>query len=138
MWLHVSWYILFCSLIWTIVESGIKHHNPNPPCSLRSDLKLDIDLKLDMWQKMKKELSNDGRHCRVRVMVFNTSFNNISAISWQSVLLLEEIKVTRENRWHIANHWQTLSHNVASSTPRNEQIPSHNFRSDRHWLHRRL
>jgi hypothetical protein len=26
----------------------------------------------------------------------------------------------------------TLSHNVASSTPRNEQIPSHNFRSDRH------
>jgi hypothetical protein len=29
-------------------------------------------------------------HNRVRVMVFNTTFNNISVISWQSVLLLEE------------------------------------------------
>jgi hypothetical protein len=27
---------------------------------------------------------------RVRVMVFNATFNNISAISWQSVLLVEE------------------------------------------------
>ena len=28
--------------------------------------------------------------CRVRVMVFNATFNNISAISRQSVLLVEE------------------------------------------------
>ena len=34
---------------------------------------------------------------RVKVMVFNATFNNISAISWQSVLLVEEIKVPREN-----------------------------------------
>jgi hypothetical protein len=27
----------------------------------------------------------------VRVMVFNATFNNISAISWQSVLLVEKI-----------------------------------------------
>ena len=27
---------------------------------------------------------------RVRVMVLNTPFNNISVISWQSVLLMEE------------------------------------------------
>jgi len=27
---------------------------------------------------------------RVRVMVFNATFNNISAISWRSVLLVEE------------------------------------------------
>ena len=32
---------------------------------------------------------------RVRVMVFNTTFNNISAISWQSVLLVEKIGSTR-------------------------------------------
>ena len=32
---------------------------------------------------------------RVRVMVFNATFNNISVISWQSVLLVEE---TEENR----------------------------------------
>jgi hypothetical protein len=31
------------------------------------------------------------------LMVFNTTFNNISAISWQSVLLVEESRVPREN-----------------------------------------
>jgi hypothetical protein len=34
---------------------------------------------------------------KVRVMVFNTAFNNISAISWQSVLLAEETGVHGEN-----------------------------------------
>ena len=32
-----------------------------------------------------------------RVMVFNATFNNISVISWRSVLLMEETKVSREN-----------------------------------------
>jgi len=32
-----------------------------------------------------------------RVMVFNATFNNISVISWQSVLLVEETGVPREN-----------------------------------------
>jgi hypothetical protein len=31
-----------------------------------------------------------------RVMVFNTTFNNISVISWQSVLLVEETTVPGE------------------------------------------
>ena len=31
------------------------------------------------------------------VMVFNATFNNISAISWQSVLLVEETGVPGEN-----------------------------------------
>jgi hypothetical protein len=43
-------------------------------------------------------------------MVFNATFNNISAISWRSVLLVEE---TGENHRPVASHWQTLSHNVA-------------------------
>jgi hypothetical protein len=34
---------------------------------------------------------------RVRVMVLNTTFNNISVISWQSVLLVEETGVPGEN-----------------------------------------
>jgi hypothetical protein len=34
---------------------------------------------------------------RVRAMVFNTNFKNISAISWQSVLFVEETGVPREN-----------------------------------------
>jgi hypothetical protein len=34
---------------------------------------------------------------RVRVMVFNITFNNISIISWRSVLLVEETEIPREN-----------------------------------------
>jgi len=44
-------------------------------------------------------------------MVFNVTFNNISVISWRSVLLMEETEVLGEN------HRQTLSHSVVSSTP---------------------
>ena len=47
-------------------------------------------------------------------MVFNTTFNNILAISWQSVLLVEETGVPRENHRPVASHCQTLSHNVVS------------------------
>jgi hypothetical protein len=57
-------------------------------------------------------------------MVFNTTFNNISAISWQSVLLVEETGVPRENHWPVASHWQSLSHNVASSIPCNHSVIS--------------
>ena len=46
------------------------------------------------------------------LMVFNATFNNISAISWQSVLLLEETRVPGETHRPAAGHLQTLSHNV--------------------------
>ena len=39
-------------------------------------------------------------------MVFNTLFNNISVISWRSVLLVEESGVPGENHWLVASHWQ--------------------------------
>ena len=48
----------------------------------------------------------------VCLMVFNATFNNISFISWRTVLLLEETGGPRENLWPVASHWQTLSHNV--------------------------
>ncbi len=51
-------------------------------------------------------------------MVFNATFNNISVISWRSVLLVEEIGVPGENHQPVASQWQTLSHNVALSTQR--------------------
>ena len=47
-------------------------------------------------------------------MVFNATFNNISAISWRSVLLMEETGVPGENHRPVASHLQTLSHNVGS------------------------
>jgi hypothetical protein len=37
-------------------------------------------------------------------MVFNATFNNISVISWWSVLLVEEIGVPAENHRHAASH----------------------------------
>jgi len=37
-------------------------------------------------------------------MVFNATFNNISVISWCSVLLMEETEEPRENHWHVASH----------------------------------
>jgi hypothetical protein len=58
---------------------------------------------------------------RLRVMVFHATFNNISAISCRSVLLVGERGVTGEKHWPVTSHWQTLSDNVVSSTPRHER-----------------
>ena len=52
---------------------------------------------------------------------FNATFNNISVILWRSFLLLENTGVPWENHRPVASHWQTLSHNVVSSTPRHKQ-----------------
>jgi hypothetical protein len=54
-------------------------------------------------------------------IVINT-FNNISGMSWRSVLLVEETGVRRENHRPVASHWQTLSHNVVLSTPCHERV----------------
>ena len=40
-------------------------------------------------------------------MVFNATFNSILAILWQSVLLVEETGVPRENHRPATSHWQT-------------------------------
>ena len=144
---------------WTIVESGIKHHNLNPPgCSttgacvspylfavvvsccihrshlftLLSTFSIPSSLMSTIWQPVDvwivtallyprcipEKNKNSGL---VWFMVFNATFNNISVISWRSVLLVEETGVPRENHWPVARHWQTLSHNVVSSTSCHER-----------------
>ena len=58
-------------------------------------------------------------------MVFNATFNNILVLSCWSVLLVEETGVPGENHRPVASHWQTVSHNVLSSTPRLSGIRTH-------------
>jgi hypothetical protein len=45
------------------------------------------------------------------VDVIIITFNNISVIPRQSVLLVEETEVSEENHQPAISHWQTLSHN---------------------------
>ena len=60
----------------------------------------------------------------VRAMMFNATFNNISVISWRSVL---ETRVNGENQRPAASHCQNLSHNVVASTLRKD------YNSQRWW-----
>ena len=63
-------------------------------------------------------------------MVFNATFNSISAISWRSVLLVEETGGSGENHRPVASHQQTLSHNVVYLTL--IEIQTHKISGDRH------
>jgi hypothetical protein len=50
----------------------------------------------------------------------------------RSVLLVEETRVPGEKHRPAASNWQTLSHNVVSSTPRLSRIWTHKVGGDRH------
>ena len=62
--------------------------------------------------------------CGLWFTMSNYTFNNISVISWQSFLLVEETGVPGD----------TLSHNVVSSTPHPRGIQTHNVSGDRHLI----
>jgi hypothetical protein len=80
--------------------------------------------KLSVWTGEQYEMEVAWKwyeQIRVNVMVYNTTFNNISVILWHLVLLLEETRVPGENQQPVASHWQTLSHIVVLSTSCHEQ-----------------
>ena len=69
-------------------------------------------------------------------MVFNATFDNIYISYIVAVsFMVEETGVRGENHRPAASHWQTLSHNVVSSIPRQECIRTQNVSIDDHWLH---
>jgi hypothetical protein len=53
---------------------------------------------------LQKVFKNNYPIFMVRVMVFNATFNNISGISWRSILFVEEIGVPGENHRPAANY----------------------------------
>jgi hypothetical protein len=57
-------------------------------------------------------------------VVFNATFNNISAISWWSVLMVEETRVPGENYQPAESNCKTLSHKVVSISSTQHHIPT--------------
>ena len=65
-------------------------------------------------------------------LVLNVTSNNISVISWWSVLLVKETRVPGENQRHVASHW----HGFFDLYTAMNGIWTYNFSDDRHLLHR--
>jgi hypothetical protein len=99
-------------------------------CLKRTSLEPTFMFRIDRCSVSASDIKNDFLHwVRVRFMVFYATFNNISVISWRSVLLVEE---TGENHRPAASHCHALSHNVVSSTSRLSGVRTHNVSGDRH------
>ena len=110
--------VLVKSFLYFIYKIGYrKFLLESPPCKKYKVKKVTIFLKsshlkirvllLSYWSLLQLGIVFFVGLCQI--MVFNATFNNISVISWQSLLLVKETEVPGENHRSVA----TLSHNVA-------------------------
>ena len=87
-----------------------------------------VDIKQNIWSKMIRIFwryrrvirickSVSRRRARIMAMVFSTTFNNIFAILWLRIVLVEETGWSGEIHRPAVSYWQTLSHKATSNTP---------------------
>ena len=101
---------------WHIVESGVKNHQSSltvfwycVDCGFKSNQIKQINQSINVILIIQNSTQRNRlwNEFRVRVMVFNATFNNISVITWRSVLLVEDTGVPGENHRPATRHWQT-------------------------------
>jgi len=103
---------------WPKKKGQLDTHNGRVDKTLQNEQHQPIkSLQTQMWQS--------------RVMVCNATFNNISLISWRSVLFVEETGVHGKNHRPVASYWQTVSHNGVSSTHSHERDSNSQHRGRR-------
>ena len=72
-----------------------------------------VPIDMQKHHKLKRGLNSDGNMETIKInskekiwfIVFNATFSNISAISWWSVLVVEEAGVPGENHRPWASNW---------------------------------
>ena len=106
---NVVTYYKFWTLTWILTRCFISHIATKKRVNKWGDLIL-------IW--LVETFKMTSLFCRC--MVLNATFNSISVMLWRSVSLVEKTGLPWKSHRLATSHWQTLSHNVVSSTAMNK------------------